>query len=428
MATGVSILCYKSKTLANGAHPLMIRLCKDGKKKYVSLGVAVLPQFWDFEKNKPKRNCPNKIVIDKLIASKMAEYNALVVDMMAERKEYTPRSLAQAVEQKTQGRTVAEMYGRLFAEMKKMERLGNLAVYKYSFNSLMSYTRNKLDIPFREIDCVWLKRYEEWLHARGCKDTTISQLFRTLRSVFNKAIEQDVIKQDAYPFNRFKINKFDIHTEKRSISKEEVQRILALELSDSGFYMGLAKDLFLFSYFGAGINFSDIALLRFCNLKDGRVCYVRKKTGKSISFPLNDISAKIVEKYASPFGNDRDYIFPILDAAVHRTEQQKRDRIRKCRRAGQDDVVLTDDVGDAGSAQGFVEQLGNRFRRFGDFYGDVVRQVALVGDPVGGLRFDLLNQSFQAGYVFNADRSLLGRRRRLYFPPPRNKECQACCQ
>ena len=307
----------------------MIRLCKDGKKKYVSLGVAVLPQFWDFEKNRPKRNCPNKIVIDKLIASKMAEYNALVVDMMAERKEYTPRSLAQAVEQKIQGQTVAEMYGRLFAEMKKTERLGNLAVYKYSFNSLMSYTRNKLNIPFREIDCVWLKRYEEWLHARGCKDTTISQLFRTLRSVFNKAIEQDVIKQDVYPFNRFKINKFDIHTEKRSISKEEVQRILALELSDSGFYMGLAKDLFLFSYFGAGINFSDIALLRFCDLKDGRVCYVRKKTGKPISFPLNDISAKIVEKYASPFGSDSDYIFPILDAAVHKTEQQKRDRIRK---------------------------------------------------------------------------------------------------
>lgn len=330
MATGViSILCYKSKTLANGAHPLMIRLCKDGKKKYVGLGVSVLPQYWDFEKNKPKRNCPNKIMIDKLIASKMAEYNALVVDMMAERKEYTPRLLAQAIEQKNQGRTVAEMYNRLFAEMRDAERLGNLAVYKYSFNSLMSYTRNKLDIPFRDIDCLWLKRYEEWLHARGCKDTTISQLFRTLRSVFNKAIEQDVIKQDAYPFNRFKINKFDIHTEKRAISKEEVQKILALDLSDSCFYMGPAKDLFLFSYFGAGINFSDIALLRFCDLKDGRVCYVRKKTGKPISFSLNDISTKIVEKYANPFRNDWSFIFPILDADIHKTEQQKRDRIRK---------------------------------------------------------------------------------------------------
>lgn len=231
MATGVSILCYKSKTLANGAHPLMIRLCKDGKKKYVSLGVAVLPQFWDFEKNKPKRNCPNKIVIDKLIASKMAEYNVLVVDMMADAKSIPLDRWHRLLNKRPKGELLRKCTGRLFAEMKKMERLGNLAVYKYSFNSLMSYTRNKLDIPFREIDCVWLKRYEEWLHARGCKDTTISQLFRTLRSVFNKAIEQDVIKQDAYPFNRFKINKFDIHTEKRSISKEEVQRILALELS-----------------------------------------------------------------------------------------------------------------------------------------------------------------------------------------------------
>ena len=329
MATGVSILCYKSKTLANGAHPLMIRLCKDGKKQYVSLGVSVLPQFWDFEKNKPKRNYPSKALIDKLIASKMAEYNALVVDMIAERKEYTPQSLAQAVEQKTQGQIVAEMYNRLFAEMKKVERLGNLAVYKYSFNSLMSYTRNKLDIPFRDIDCLWLKRYEEWLHARGCKDTTISQLFRTLRSVFNKAIEQEVIKQDVYPFNRFKVNKFDVHTVKRAISKEEVQKIFAIDLSDSCFYLKLARDMFLFSYFGSGINFSDIALLRFCDLRDGRDCYVRKKTGKSISFPLNDISTKIVEKYASPFGNDNDYIFPILDAGIHKTEQQKRDRIRR---------------------------------------------------------------------------------------------------
>ena len=70
MDAGVNILCYKSKTLANGAHPLMIRVCKDGKKKYVSLGVSVLPQFWDFTKNQPKKNCPNKAYIEKIIADK----------------------------------------------------------------------------------------------------------------------------------------------------------------------------------------------------------------------------------------------------------------------------------------------------------------------------------------------------------------------
>ena len=35
MNATVNVLCYKSKTLSNGEHPLMIRVCKDGKKKYV---------------------------------------------------------------------------------------------------------------------------------------------------------------------------------------------------------------------------------------------------------------------------------------------------------------------------------------------------------------------------------------------------------
>lgn len=63
----VNVLCYRSKTLANGEHPLMICITKDGKRKYKSLGVSILPQHWDFNKNKPKRNCPNKDLITQLI-------------------------------------------------------------------------------------------------------------------------------------------------------------------------------------------------------------------------------------------------------------------------------------------------------------------------------------------------------------------------
>jgi hypothetical protein len=32
MTETVKAVCYKSKTLSNGEHPLMIRICKDGKK------------------------------------------------------------------------------------------------------------------------------------------------------------------------------------------------------------------------------------------------------------------------------------------------------------------------------------------------------------------------------------------------------------
>ncbi|MEI3553499.1 MAG: Arm DNA-binding domain-containing protein [Alistipes senegalensis] len=72
MDTGVNILCYKSKTLANGAHPLMIRVCKDGKKKYVSLGVSVLPQFWDLRRTSRKRIVRTRHISKRLLRIRVA--------------------------------------------------------------------------------------------------------------------------------------------------------------------------------------------------------------------------------------------------------------------------------------------------------------------------------------------------------------------
>ena len=40
MKATANVVYYTSKTLANGEHPLMIRYCKDGKKKYKSLGIC----------------------------------------------------------------------------------------------------------------------------------------------------------------------------------------------------------------------------------------------------------------------------------------------------------------------------------------------------------------------------------------------------
>ena len=107
MDAGVNILCYKSKTLANGAHPLMIRVCKDGKKKYVSLGVSVLPQFWDFTKNQPKKNCPNKAYIEKIIADKSSEFAERIIELKAEKKEFTATTLTERLTEST-----SETHGR----------------------------------------------------------------------------------------------------------------------------------------------------------------------------------------------------------------------------------------------------------------------------------------------------------------------------
>ena len=110
MDAGVNILCYKSKTLANGAHPLMIRVCKDGKKKYVSLGVSVLPQFWDFTKNQPKKNCPNKAYIEKIIADKSSEFAERIIELKAEKKEFTATTQTERLTESTRARRTVGVF------------------------------------------------------------------------------------------------------------------------------------------------------------------------------------------------------------------------------------------------------------------------------------------------------------------------------
>ena len=70
----------------------------------------------------------------------------------------------------------------------------------------MNLTNNRLDIPFNIIDVSWLERYEKWLRSRGNKETTISLMFRTLRSTYNKAIKDKCAQKSNYPFEEYGTN------------------------------------------------------------------------------------------------------------------------------------------------------------------------------------------------------------------------------
>lgn len=86
MSATIEVVCYKSKVLANNESPLMLRITKDRKLKYSSIGVSVNPALWDFEKNRPRRNCPNRLYIERLIADKIEVYRAKMIELQAEKK------------------------------------------------------------------------------------------------------------------------------------------------------------------------------------------------------------------------------------------------------------------------------------------------------------------------------------------------------
>jgi len=257
MTATVNVVCYKSKTLSNGEHPLMLRIIKDRKIRYQSLGISIHPDYWDFTKNKPKPNCPNRDFIIKITLDKELEYQRQILELRADDKEFTASTLMTS-KTKREIKSVSKFYEEMIEEFKLLLKLGNSQVYKSSYNSLKSFTDKKLDIPFSHIDVEFLKKYEMWLREKNLKETTISIAFRTLKSVYNKAIQSKYAKKNLYPFEDFKTSKFNIKTRKRAISKDLIIQIMNLDLSAKSWYMNFSRDMFIFSYLCGGINMTDI--------------------------------------------------------------------------------------------------------------------------------------------------------------------------
>ena len=322
MSTTVNVVCYKSKVLKNNESPLMIRVCKDRKMKYQSLGISILPKYWDFKANKPTSKCPNKEYIERLIAEKVKVYTDKVIEFKSQEKEFTATSLMEKVNKPVKRKTVQEVFNQYIQELESANRLRYADMYKCTMHSLIKFNKH-LDIPFSDMDTIWLKRYEVWLQSQGLAINTLGTRFRHLRVIYNFAIEEKIVKSEYYPFNSFKVSKLSQTTAKRSIQKDEVLSVLN--------YQGqtplecLAIDLFTFSYLAAGINFGDIARLTKDNILENRLIYIRKKTQKQIKVSLQEQAIKLIQKYSMP---DNPYLFPIL-SNFHKTEQQKVNRIHK---------------------------------------------------------------------------------------------------
>ena len=300
----------------------MIRICKDGKKKYKSLGVSVNPKFWNFEKNALKPNSPNYEYLSKIIADKASELSEEIVKLKSERKGFTASTLIEWKSQRVKPRTVNDLFREQIERLKDEGRRGYMLSVRQVYNSLLMFNKH-LDILFSDIDIPFLRRYETWLRKHGLAENTIGIRFRTLRAIYNLAIEQNLVKAENYPFKKYKVSHLQEETVKRSLSKQDIERILAYKSANR--YMRFPIDVFAFTYYCGGINFIDIANLTQVNIMEDKLIYKRHKTGKLIKIPLQPQAIELIQKYHS---EESPYLFPIL-SDFHKTEIQKANRIHK---------------------------------------------------------------------------------------------------
>ena len=336
LTTSVEAICFNYRPKKDSTYPIMLRLTKSGKRKYVSLEVSVKEEDWDFSKNTPKRKCPDRDLILSIIEKRTAAYRAQINEYRMENKDYTLETLVQRTENPVRNMTVGSYLDLFISQLKEENRLGYAESFRGLRSSLLLYCKS-LDIKFSAIDNQWLKGYELFLKKGGKAKNTIGIRFRSLRALYNKAMADEVVKKDYYPFDSFKVSQFHEQTKKRAIKREDIQRIIDLDLRTitnyRSPYLELGRDLFIFSYLSCGINLTDMARIRYSDIFNGRLEYHRKKTKKLISCKLQEPALKIIEKYRKKNATSSDYIFPILDRKVHKTETQIRDKVRKANKA-----------------------------------------------------------------------------------------------
>lgn len=323
MAT-VDVVCYKYRPLKNNELPLKIRVCKDKKSRYFNLGISVKLEHWDFENNRPKSTCPDRELIEKLISNKISEVRSKIVELTSEDREFSATTLVEKVSNQSRIITVGELFKQHIHSLVEEKRTGYRLSIQQTYNSLIKFNRH-LDIPFSEMDCTWLKRYETWLRKQGKSENTIGIRFRNIRMIFNLAIDMGLVKPENYPFKKFKVSKLHQDTAKRALTKEEILSVVNYNTAGRDFYCKLAVHLFTFSYFMGGINFVDMAYLTEKNILNNRLVYSRRKTSKLINLPMQERAVALLKEYEM---KNSPYLFPILTVR-HKTEQQRLNRLHK---------------------------------------------------------------------------------------------------
>ena len=188
------------------------------------MGISLNPAHWDFSKNEPKADCPNREYIEMLIADKIKEYSAKIIELKATNQEFTSTSLVEKVNVKhTNRKTVENVFQEYMTSLIKAGRKSYALSVKQLYNSLKEFSHS-LDFYFSEMDVAWLKRYELFLRENRLAENTIGIRFRTLRAIYNVAMEEDAVSQDCYPFKKFKVAR--LHQEAESTSKCNITKKL----------------------------------------------------------------------------------------------------------------------------------------------------------------------------------------------------------
>ncbi|MFZ4706809.1 MAG: tyrosine-type recombinase/integrase [Bacteroidales bacterium] len=311
MAT-VSTVYRKDKLNKKNEAPIHFRIIKDRKISYISSGIMINMDLWDFTKNKVKPKHKNSKRFNSFLSNKHAELQDKVFEHDTAQKSLTGRQLRD----KIYGKKPTDFFPFADAIVEEYNAAGKIGTYdknKSVIEKLRKYLK-EANICFQDITPEFLAKYEKYLREElKNKTNTVGKDFKFIRKVFNDAYRQELIPHESNPFNKYKLK--TEKTERCYLTEDELLLFENFKATP-GTRLELHKDMFVFAAYAGGLRVSDVLQLRWPDFDGSNINFTIKKTGSQISIKVPNKGLELIRKYEVKKANPNDYIFPMLDNAL----------------------------------------------------------------------------------------------------------------
>ena len=191
---------------------------------------------------------------------------------------------------------------------------GTKTVYQQTASRLKAFDSHIEQRTFNEIDAAWLRRFDDFMALTAPKRNARNIHHRNIRRIFNYAIN-DLGLNISYPFRSFKIT--SEATASRALSIKQIRQLRTYPIEEP--HLAKYRDIFMLMTYLRGINGADLFTALKSNVINGRLEYIRKKTGTFYSVKIEPEAQAIIDKYAG-----EKYLLDVCDTWSNPTDYLRR--------------------------------------------------------------------------------------------------------
>jgi integrase/recombinase XerD len=323
MKADISLYLDTRRALKNGKYPLKLHVYYPVKnEKWFPLDYELsIDEFENsFLANKPKKEYQElKIELDTVFQKACQIAKDLGELITFDKFEHNMfRSKASTT-------NVIDHFEEKQSELEASDQIGTAVCYRCAIKSILAFlNQDKINpitfLGFSALSPEVLNKYEKWMVSCEYTKTTVGIYMRNLRHIFNRAIKKGIVHPDFYPFKDYRIP--GGRNIKKALENHELKLLYTAKVDEGGF-IEKARDFWFFSYQCNGMNFRDIAELKWKNVHNTYFSFLRHKTINTtkedptpIVVPLTEKIEYVIKKYGNKRGKLNDYVFPIFEPGM----------------------------------------------------------------------------------------------------------------